>query len=139
MSSMWSRSQISVVVFFTGVWVALLVVLRVAPEIYESTLRLPPGRHLEVDVAFAAGLGVFIAVLVIGVARRWRWVFWLVLVAFLAGGLRVAYSAVQLAGVVPIDTARWYVSLQLMIGAAQLAIGMLMLYDYRRRGVWGRR
>jgi len=73
----------------------------------------------------------------IGVLRRWRWTFWLVLVAFLAGVLRVPVAILQLAGVLPASTPGWYVVFQGLIGVVQLAIGLVMVAGYRRSGVWG--
>jgi hypothetical protein len=40
-------------------------------------------------------------VLGVGVLRRWRWTFWLVLVAFLFGVLRVPASILELMGWLP--------------------------------------
>ena len=94
--------------------------------------------HAIADAATAVALSGLIVLLVIGVARRWRWLFWLVLVAFLAGVLRVGYVIMQLAGIAPITTPRWYAVLQGLIGAAQVAVGTVILVDYRRHGIWGR-
>src|SRR5262249_23142389 len=46
-------------------------------------------------------LTLLLVVLGIGVVRRWRWTFWLILVAFLAGLLRVPAAILQVLGVVP--------------------------------------
>ncbi len=73
----------------------------------------------------------------IGVLRRWRWIFWLILVAFLAGALRVPAAVLQLTDVLPARTPNWYVVFQGLVGLVQLAIGLDMLADYRRSGVWG--
>jgi hypothetical protein len=75
--------------------------------------------------------------LAVGVVRRWRWAFWLILVAFLAGVLRVPVAILQLTGALPADAPFWYVAFQGLIGLAQLAIGLAMLAGYRRSGVWG--
>jgi hypothetical protein len=66
-----------------------LVIVAVTPEIYDQTLRPPPGDARLAEFALVAALTFFIALLIVGVVRRWRWSFWLVLVAFLAGVLRV--------------------------------------------------
>ena len=50
----------------------------------------------------------FIGLLAFGVLRRWRWTFWLVLVAFLAGILRVPVAILQLTGVLATDVPAWY-------------------------------
>jgi hypothetical protein len=86
------------------------------------------------DLARAVDLDTLLAV---GVLRRWRWIFWLILLAFLAGVLRVPVAILQLAGVLPVNVPSWYVVFQGLIGVAQLAIGLVMLADYRRCGVRG--
>ena len=40
-------------------------------------------------LVFLVALAVFNGLLAIGVLRGWRWTFWLILVAFLAGVLRM--------------------------------------------------
>jgi hypothetical protein len=76
-----NRIQALVIGFFLVVWVILLVILVVAPEIYDQALRLPGGRGVE--LAVLAALSAFIGLLAVGVVRCWRWTFWLILVAFL--------------------------------------------------------
>jgi hypothetical protein len=131
-----NRTQALVLGFFLVAWVSLLVVLVAAPEVYDEALRLPGDRGLT-EVAFLAALTGFIALLGVGVVRRWRWAFWLILVAFLAGVLRVPLAILQLSGVQPANVPTWYVTFQGLIGLAQLAIGLAMLAGYRRSGVWG--
>ena len=121
---------------FLVVWVSLLAILMVAPEVYDQALSLP-GAGGAAEVAFLAALTGFIALLAVSVVRRWRWAFWLILVAFLAGVLRVPVAILQLTGALPVDTPTWYVAFQGLIGLAQLAIGLAMLAGYRRSGVWG--
>lgn len=131
-----NRTQALVLGFFLVVLVSLLVILVAAPEVYEQALRLPGDRGV-VEIAFLAALTGFIALLAVGVVRRWRWLFWLILVAFLAGVLRVPVAILQLTGVLSADVPTWYVTFQGLIGLAQLAIGLAMLAGYRRSGVWG--
>jgi hypothetical protein len=117
---------------------ASLVVIRVAaPDVYDQALKLPPSWPGWAGIAFLLALTGFIALLAVGVLRRWRWAFWLILVAFLAGVLRVPVAILQLAGVVAVDVPSWYLVFQGLVGVAQLAIGLTMLADYRRSGVWG--
>jgi hypothetical protein len=75
----------------------------------------------------------------VGVVRRWRWVFWLVLLAFLAGALRVPVAILELAGLLPAAAPGWYVVLQGGLGLVQLALGLGLLAGYRRAGIWGDR
>jgi hypothetical protein len=63
--------------------------------------------------------------------------FWLIVVAFLAGVLRVPVLILQLSGVLAAEGPTWYVLLQAITGMVQVAIGLAMLAGYRRSGVWG--
>jgi hypothetical protein len=132
-----NRIQALVLGFFVVVWVSLLVILVAAPEVYDEALRLPADRVRPAEITFLAALSAFIVLLAIGVVRRWRWIFWLILVAFLFGVLRVPVAILQLTGVLAASTPSWYVLLQGLIGLAQFAIALAMLVGYRRSGVWG--
>jgi hypothetical protein len=131
-----NRTQGLVLGFFLMTLVSLVVILVAAPEVYDQALRLPGASGVE-EVALLAALTGFIALLAVAVVRRWRWAFWLILVAFLAGVLRVPVAILQLTGALAADTPSWYVAFQGLIGVAQLAIGLAMLAGYRRSGVWG--
>ena len=123
--------------FFVLVWVALAAMLLASPQIYESSLNLGPGAHPQADLAFFISISVLIAVLVLGVTRRWRWTFWLVLIAFIFGVVRVLASGLQLIGVLPAGGPAWYVVLQAAIGVIQFLIAMAMISGYRKSGPWG--
>ncbi len=131
-----NRTQTLVLGFFVVALASLVVILVAAPEVYDQALRLREGSA-AMEVAFLAALTAFIGLLTIGVLRRWRWIFWLVLVAFLAGVLRVPVAVLQLTGVLAADVPAWYVIFQGVIGLVQVAIGLAMLAGYRRSGVWG--
>ena len=131
-----NRTQALVLGFFLMAWVSLVVILVAAPEVYDQALRLP-GAGGVAEIAFLAALTGFITLLAVGVVRRWRWLFWLIMVAFLAGVLRVPVAILQLTGTLAAGTPTWYVTFQGLIGLVQLAIGLAMLAGYRRSGVWG--
>jgi hypothetical protein len=131
-----NRTQALVLGFFVVAWGSLVVILVVAPEVYDQALRLPDSSGVA-EAAFLAVLAALLGLLAVGVLRRWRWIFWLVLVAFLAGILRVPVAILQLTGVLGADAPTWYVAFQGVIGLAQVAIGLAMLAGYRRSGVWG--
>jgi hypothetical protein len=131
-----NRTQALVLGFFVLAMTSLLVILAAAPEVYDQALRLPTGNR-AVEIACLAALLGFITLLGIGVLRRWRWAFWLILVAFLAGVLRVPVAILQLTEVLTADGPRWYVTFQGLLGVLQLAIGLAMVAGYRRAGVWG--
>ena len=125
--------------FLALAWVSLVAILALAPDIYDQALRLPPGDPRPAELGFLSALSAFIAALGVGVLRRWRWTFWLVLVAFLFGVLRLPASILELIGWLPAAGPSWYVVLQALIGLVQYGIGLVMLADYRRSGVWGAR
>jgi hypothetical protein len=130
-----NRTQALVLGFFVLAMTSLLVIMAAAPEVYDQALRLPTGNR-AVEIAFLAALLGFITLLGIGVLRRWRWAFWLILVAFLAGVLRVPVAILQLTEVLTADGPRWYVTFQGLLGVLQLTIGLAMVAGYRA-GVWG--
>ncbi len=133
-----NRTQQLVLGFYVLAWIALIAILAAAPEVYEQLLRLPGGEPKLPMLAFLTVLSTFLILLGVGVVRRWRWTFWLVLVAFLIGGvLRVPASILQLRGMLPTDFPVWYLRLRALIGVVQVAIGLLMVVGYRRDGVWG--
>src|SRR5215208_5698005 len=102
-----NRTQRLVMSFFAFAWAALVVILFAAPGIYEQSLRLPGGKHEVPPLYFLGAISAFIALLGVGVTRRWRWTFWLVLVAFILGVVRLPASALQLIGVVPAQGPAW--------------------------------
>jgi cell division protein FtsW (lipid II flippase) len=134
--AMVNRTQALVLGFFLVAVTSLGVILAAAPEVYDQALRLPT-RNRAVEIAFLVALLGFITLLGIGVLRRWRWTFWLILIAFLAGVLRVPVAILQLSGILAADAPRWYVTFQGLLGVLQFAIGLAMLTGYRRAGVWG--
>jgi len=123
--------------FFVVVWIALVAILVVSPDVYAQTLRLALGDLTTIEVVFLVALSALIATLVVGVLRRWRWTFWLILVAFLFGVLRVPASALQLVGLMPATGPTWYVALQGAIGVVQFLIALAMFVGYRKAGVRG--
>jgi hypothetical protein len=123
--------------FFALAWLSLGTILLVAPAVYDRALKLPDGAHHTAEVAFLVALSAFLVLLAFGVVRRWRWAFWLILVAFLAGLLRVPAAALGVAGVLPADGPAWYAVFQSTIGLVQFAIGIRMVQGYRSGGIWG--
>ena len=129
-----NRTQTLVLGFFVVVWVSLLAIFAVAPEVYYRAMKL---SSAGAGLLFLVGISAFIALLVVGVLRRWRWTFWLIAVAFLFGVLRIPASVLALAGVLPADGPTWYVLYQGLLGVVQFAIAVSMLVGYRRAGTWG--
>lgn len=123
--------------FFVLVWIALVAILVLSPEVYTQTLRQVGGNIRAIEASFLIALSALITLLVVGVVRRWRWAFWLVLVAFFLGALRLPASVLQIAGTLPASGPSWYEALQGAIGTVQLLIAVAMFAGYRKAGVWG--
>ena len=132
-----NRTQGLVLGFFVLAWVMLAVILVLSRAVREETLRRMPGSGTPATLAFLAGLLAFLAVLSIGVVRRWRWLFWLLLLAFAVGLVRVPLAVLQLSGQMAPEGPDWYVVLQGIIGVVQAGLAWVMFTGYRRAGPWG--
>jgi hypothetical protein len=132
-----NRVQAPVLGFLLMAWISVVVILVAAPEVYERRLRSLPGAQRVVEIVFVVALTAFIVLLSIGVLRRWRWMFWLILIAFLFGVLRIPVAVLQISGQMRPDGPLWYVILQGVIGLVQVLIALAMILGYRRSGVWG--
>lgn len=73
-----NRSQFLVLGFFVGVWIVLVTILTLAPEIYVQMLNPPQDARMAVGLGLLVALTALIAFLVVAVLQRWRWAFWLV-------------------------------------------------------------
>lgn len=132
-----NRTQLLVLTFFALIWIALAALFMFAPEVYASTLQQVPVDIVATEVACLAALAALIGLLVVAVVRRWGWAFWLILVAFLFGFLRLPASGLQFMGVLPATGPTWYQVLQAVIGLVQFLIAIAMARGYRSAGVWG--
>ena len=134
------RTKALVLGLFAVYWAFVVVLLVAARNVYDGLLpqevtRLGGQRPAEIGTLLV--VTALFAVLSIGVIRNWRWTFWLILVIFLAGILRVPASALQLALIVPSQDPAWSVVLQAVAGLIQFVIALAMLAGYRKAGVWG--
>jgi len=129
-----NRTQALVLGFFALAWTSLVALFAVAPEVYYRALKLSSG---VAGLLFLIAISAFIVLLGIGVVRRWRWTFWLIVVAFFFGVLRIPASVLTLKGILPADGPTWYVLYQALLGLVQFAIALFMLVGYRRDGIWG--
>lgn len=132
-----NRTQALVLGFLLLAWASLVIILVAAPAVYDQALRLPTGDRRAAELGFLAAISGFIALLAVGVVRRWRWMFWLLLVAFLFGVVRLPVAILELTEVLTADGPTWYVAFQGLLGVLQFAIGLAMVAGYRRAGVWG--
>ena len=132
-----NRTQGLVIGFFALALIGFVAILALAPDVYLQTLRLPSSGSWMPELAFLLALMSFLVLLSIGTLRRWRWMFWLILIAFLAGILRLPASLLELTGVLHAAGPVWYTLLQAAIGVVQFLIGLAMIAGYRRSGPWG--
>ena len=129
-----NRTQALVLGFFLLVWATLVALFAAAPGVYYRAMNLPSAAA---GILFLVGISAFIALLGVGVLRRWRWLFWLLAFAFLFGVLRIPVTFLMLEGVFPADGPTWYVVYQGFLGLVQFSIAVFMLVGYRRAGTWG--
>jgi hypothetical protein len=121
---------------FAGYWVAVILIWIAARPVFDQVGGLPHGQ-VGAEAAEVMALTALLVLLSVGIVRGWRWLFWLILIAFLAGILRVPAAALELAGKIPQQGPAWYVVLTAMLGMIQFVIALMMAAGYRRSGVWG--
>jgi ABC-type Fe3+-siderophore transport system permease subunit len=125
--------------FFVGCALFVVVVYAVAPSIYVTALTLPASpteRYPLYVTLFLLALLAFIAVMIVGVVRHWRWLFWLLLLAFGFSILELPATVLQLTGVIPDSYPVWYSLSRLGVALLQSGIAIWMFQVYRRYGVW---
>ncbi len=135
-----NRTKALVLALFAVYWVIVVVILAVARDVYDGLLPQAvrrAGNQRPAEIGALLVLTALFAVLSTGVIRSWRWTFWLILVVFMAGILRVPASALQLARIVPSQGPAWHVAFQAVVGLIQFVIALAMLAGYRKTGVWG--
>jgi len=130
-----NRLKAAVLALFGLYWIVVLTILIVDRPIFNQVAPLPP--ELTIDIAAFAEFTVLLALLSVGVVRGWRWTFWLILIVFLAGILRVPAAALQFLGRLPEQGPAWFVLLTAIVGSVQFIIAVAMLNVYRKTGRWG--
>src|SRR5712692_6992736 len=133
------RLEKVLIAFFVLAVLFALVVYIVTPSIYTQVLSLgasPTERYPLPATLFLLGLSVFIAVVILGVIRHWRWLFWLLLIAFAAMILDIPATILQLTGVLPSLFPLWYSLCRMGVSLIAVVIAVWMLQIYRHYGVW---
>src|SRR6266487_4786163 len=108
--SIGGRLEMAVIAFFILAALSLLVVYVTSPSIYAHSLSLtssPADRYPVPVTLFLVGILTVIALLILGVVRHWRWVFWLMLVAFASSILHIPVTLLQIAGMLPSADPFW--------------------------------
>src|SRR5258707_13028248 len=133
------RLQQVLITFFVLAALFLVVVYVADPSIYTKTLLLEPSpadRYSLPVTLFLLCILVFIAVGILGVVRHWRWLFWVLLVAFGFMVLEVPATILQLIGVVPSLFPVWYSLCRMGVSVIAVIIAVWMIQIYRRYRVW---
>lgn len=125
-----------VLALFACYWFTVILIWIAARPVFDQVGGLPRGQVGAEDAEVMA-LTALLVLLSVGIVRGWRWLFWLILIAFLAGILRVPAAALELAGKIPQHGPAWYVVLTAIVGMIQFVIALAMAAGYRRSGVWG--
>lgn len=131
--------EVGMIAFFILAALSLLVVYGASPAIYAQALSLtssPADRYPVSVTLFLVGILAVIALLILGVVRHWRWVFWLMLVAFAGSVLQIPLTLLQITGVLPTPDPLWYNLFRMGVGVAELALAVWMIHIYRHEGVW---
>src|SRR5207247_614234 len=119
------RLEKVLIAFFVVCALFVVVVYVAAPSVYTTGLMLSPpatDRYPFPATLFLVALLGFIAIVIVGVVRHWRWLFWFLLVAFGFSFLQIPVMMLQLMGVVPDSFPAWY-SLSRM-GVALVEVGL---------------
>ncbi len=131
--------EMGMIAFFILAATSLLVVYLADPAIYAQSLWLmssPADRYPVPVTLFLVGILAVIALLILGVVRHWRWLFWLMLVAFAASALQIPVTLVQMTGVLSSSDPLWYSLFRMGGCVVELALAVWMIQVYRREGVW---
>ena len=133
------RLSAALIAFFVLAGLSVLVVYFADPTIYTKVLMLestPSDRYPLPATLFLVALLIFITVLIIGVLRHWRWLFWLLLIANSFSILEVPATILQLTGVMPDPNPVWYSLYRMCVALIQVAIAVWMVRIYYHYGVW---
>jgi hypothetical protein len=133
------RLEIALITFCGLLLLSLLIIFAAQPSIYTTTLA--PGlatteRYPLPVILFLVALVAFISVLMYGVVHHWRWLFWLILVAFSGSVIQIPVEILQLTGVLPNPYPVWYSLLRAGVGVIELGFAVWMIQTYRHSGVW---
>ncbi len=128
-----------IIAFFVVCALFIVAVYTAVPSIITQGLMLTPSpkdRYPLVATVFILALLAWIAIGIVGVVRHWRWLFWLLLVAFGFSVLQIPATILELIGVLPNPTPVWYSLSRMGVALVEVGIGVWMWRVYRRYGVW---
>lgn len=125
--------------FVSLLLVSLLIIFAIEPSIYTTTLWpgwVPASRYPWPVLLFLGALIAFLSVLMYGVLHHWRWLFWLILIAWTSAVIQIPVEVLQLLGVFPNPYPVWYSLFRGGVGFIELGFAFWMIQTYRHQGVW---
>lgn len=135
------RLEQVLIAFFVICALFIVVVYIIAPSTITQALKLTPSptdRYPLISTVFMLALLALIGVVIVGVVRHWRWLFWLLLIAFGFSVLQIPATVLELAGVLPnpIPMPVWYSLSRMGVALVEVGIAVWMVQIYRQYGVW---
>jgi hypothetical protein len=133
------RLEQVLIVFFVLAALSLVGVYVAVPSMYTSMLLLPSSqtdRYPFPVTLFLLLILVFIAILIVGIVRHWRWLFWLLLIAFSFSILEIPATLLQLTGLLPGRYPLWYSLYRMSVALIEGGMAVWMFQIYRQYGVW---
>src|SRR5260370_28536886 len=106
-----NRLEWAILAFLVLAVLRLVVVYLIEPSIYATVFGLgvvPTERYPLGTTLFLLGIGGFVTFVIGGVRRHWRWLFWLLLLAFGSAILEIPATLLQFRGVLPGSLPLWY-------------------------------
>ena len=133
------RLQIVLIIFLSLATLSLCIMYIADPSLYTQSFALvssPPDRYPLPVTLFLVGVVIFIALLIFGVLRRWRWLFWLLLIAFSCSLLQIPAILLQIVDILPGSDPLWYSLLRVAVALVEVGIAVWMIQIYRCQGTW---
>src|SRR5258708_96396 len=124
----------ALVAFVGLLLVSLLIIFAIEPSIYTTTLWpdwLPTERYPWPVLLFLGALTTFLCILMYGVLHHWRWLFWLLLIAFTGSVIQIPLESLQLLGVLPNPYPAWYSLFRGGVGFIELYASKMIMRPER--------
>ena len=96
----------------------------------------PTDRYPLPVTLILVGILMVITIVLVGIVQHWRWLFWLLLIAFDFSILEIPVTILQLVGVVPSLFPGWYSLARMGSVLIEVPMAVWMLHIYRHYGVW---
>lgn len=132
------RLQQALIAFFAFCGVFIVIAYIVDPTVITDDLKLSPTteRYPLLASALVLLLLLLVGLMIVGIVRRWRWLFWLLLIDFTFSLLQVPTAILQLSGLLPETAPAWYTLSRAGVSLLQIALAGWMWWIYRHYGVW---